>query len=221
MSETVGREALFMAKITRVVTHEIANILAAIGENALLVQDIISLSDGTPASREERIGRVFGVIDKQVTRGVEVVARLNSFAHTAYDVDGSSDLNKIVHGTLAIAGRPARLKKFDLAMKEYHVPLPVTGNPLIIEMTLFECLELIMEQAIQRTTVLLRPDEGNSGEVTVSFSSEDPSQADALSTKALVLLPQWTSLQESMARLDGRLEVRDAPIWFDAVLPRG
>lgn len=210
MTEPDARETVFMGKIARTITHEMTNILAAIGENSALIEDILSLSGDVATSTHERIGRAFRIIEAQVTRGVELAGRLNTLAHSTEATSREIDLNEAVERIAALSERLARLKGIDLRIAAHDQPVVVTGNPLRMQMALFDCLGVLLENLESRSTVVLESSRRGKAEVRVNFAPEPSSGAPNVDVERVRSSPQWDRLLESAKCVDGRIEINEA-----------
>jgi signal transduction histidine kinase len=221
VTESDAREASFMGKITRNITHEMTNVLAAIGENSALIEDVLSLAGDVSAPTQERISRAFRIIEAQVERGVELATRLNTLAHSTDQADTEMDLNEVVEQIAFLSRRLARLKGIDLKIVGRDQPVLLNGNPLRMQIALFDCIELLLENLQSRSTVVLRPSERNETEVRVDFAPEKPAGVADVGIRGLLSSPQWDRLQESVKCADGRIEVKEASGELRLVLGHG
>jgi signal transduction histidine kinase len=205
VAEPVGKELVFMGKITRFVAHEMTNILAAVGENAALIQDVLSHSASEAVSTRERIARAFRTIEHQIARGVDLASRLNRFAHDADETKTAEDLNAMLLQIGSFAERLARLKGVGIRVVPSDQPLNPVGNPMSIQMAIFDCLEFIMDHLGSCTTVVIRSRRVENGTAEVAIFPEDTSQVVGLDINVLCSLPQWTALEQSIERAGGKL----------------
>lgn len=217
LAETDGKELVFMGKITRTVAHEMTNILAAVGENAALIQDVLFYSGSGAVPAQERISRAFRTIEHQITRGVELASRLNRFAHGTDEPKTTIDLNIMLSQIGSFGERLARLKGCGLRVVPSDRPLELVSNPISIQMAIFECLEFVLDHLETRITVVMRSRGLYQGAVEVDFSPDVPSHGVDLDVKGLSSLPQWTALERSIERVGGKLAVEDASGWFSVV----
>ena len=208
------RELLFMGMITGSITHDLNNVLATIEMNSALIQDIYSMSQGTLFEQNEKIPRAFNIIDSQVNRGVELTNRLNSFSHIADKVETKVDLNEMVQQIVLLSERFARLKQVDLKVVAYDEPLLLIQQPFRIQMILFFCLELILENLQSESVVVIRPHRNGQLELSVDFSPEDSSQAALLDIEALRRSPKKATLQKLIKRINGRMEIGNTLPWL-------
>lgn len=221
MTKRDGKETRFMGKITGAVTHEMNNVLAAIGENSALIQDILQMSGKDASPPDKRIMRAFRIIDNQVGRGAEIASRLHAFAHSADHARTEVDLNEVVMHIASLAERLARLKRIILRVAPYDRPLVLVTNPLTIRMALFELLELVFENLREPVDVVVRLYERDTSEVAVDVSADEASNADFLEMEGLDASTRWHALQETMKSLDGRVEFGGSTSWFSAFFIRG
>ena len=184
-----SKETLFMGRITGFMMHEMKNVLAAIGENSALIQDVLHLSDDPLHKMDERIDRAFRIIDNQVDRGVELATKLHTFAYSADEPKNEVDLNEIIKKTVSLSERFARLKQVTLEVIAHDRPLNLIAHPLMLQMVLFDSLELIFESFQSPGTVVLRAGEINKAEAEVSFSSDEPGRDFLSDIKAEALAP--------------------------------
>ncbi|MDQ7784919.1 MAG: hypothetical protein RDU20_18695 [Desulfomonilaceae bacterium] len=221
MAEPAGNELRFMGKITRHVTHEMTNVLAAVGENAALIQDVLSYSGGEAVSSHERISRAFRTIEHQIARGVELSSRLNRFAHGTDEAETAIDLNALLLQIGSFAERLAQLKSVGIRVAPDDRPLDLVGRPMSIQMAIFDCLEFILDRLEPHTTVVIKSRAIGNGAAAVDFSPEPSSQALEPDVETLSPRPQWTALEQSIERVGGRLTAEEPSCWFSLVfLPR-
>ena len=211
------RELLFMGKITGSITHDLKNVLAIIEMNSALIQDIFSLSPDSLFTKKERIPHAFRVIDNQVSRGVELTNRLNSFAHIADEVETNVDLNEMARQVAFLSERFARLKQVDLKVVAHNQPLLLIQQPFKIQMLLFCCLELILENLHGPCVMVIRPNDNDQLEMTVDFSPEDPSQVTLLDIEGLAQSSEKAPIQKLVSRINGRIELGKSSPWMRVI----
>jgi signal transduction histidine kinase len=211
------KELLFMGKITGSITHDLNNVLATIEMNSALIQDIFSLSPDSLFTKQERIPRAFRTIDNQVNRGVELTNRLNSFAHIVDEVETNVDLNEMTRQIAFLSERFARLKQVDLKVVTHNQPLLLIQQPFKIQMALFFCLELILENLQSPCVLVIRTNDSDQLEMTVDFSPEDPSQVNLLDMEALAQSPKKAALQKLVKSVNGRIESGKSSPWMTVI----
>ncbi len=89
-------ETKFFGTITASVTHELNNVMSIISQTGGLLEDLLA---GQQRGREippESLQRVAERISVQTERGIEIINRLNRFAHSADEPEGVFNLTETV-----------------------------------------------------------------------------------------------------------------------------
>ncbi|MEJ2283420.1 MAG: histidine kinase dimerization/phospho-acceptor domain-containing protein, partial [Desulfobacterales bacterium] len=73
----------FFGRISASVTHEIKNVLAVVGENAGLLEDLTLMADRGQPIDPARLKKMSETVKKQVARADEILKNMNRFAHTS------------------------------------------------------------------------------------------------------------------------------------------
>ncbi len=217
MAEANAKELKFMGKIVGNVAHEITNIFAAVGENAALVQDILTYSPEGTSPSPERISRAFQTIERQIARGVELATRLNRFAHDTDETEKTVDLNTILWQVGSFGARLARLRGVDMRVVPSDQPLDLIANPIRIQMALFDCVQFLLDHLETCITVVMESRGGKNGTLEVTFSPEVPGESVESEVDVLFSLPQWTALEQSVERSGGKLVSSEASGRFSVV----
>ena len=148
-------EIAFLGKITASVTHELNNVLAIVEQSAGLLDDMIAGEErGFPLS-VDRLKAVSTSVQKQTQRGLEMVARLNRFAHTT---DGSHlvfDANEVVNNLVDLCRRFALHKRLDLEFRSAAAAIKMEGNPFVLQQTLFIALQAAFAGAADGSTIVI------------------------------------------------------------------
>jgi len=140
------KEIAFIGKVTASLSHEIKNILATINESSGLVGDLLIKGDQQKIPHFTRLAQLNINMQEQVKRGVEIVKRLNRFAHSMDEETSYSDLNDIILLTVDIAKRLARLKGVGLETIPTNNPIiDIHNDPFKIEQILFGCIEYLLD----------------------------------------------------------------------------
>lgn len=204
----------FMGKITAASTHEIVNVLAAIGENSALMQEILEMAGECSGALGERISRSLGIIQKQVGRGVDLTSRLNKFAHTTDEDRTEADLNEMVTQIGHLTQRMARLKQIEIKTEVDESPFALRSNPLSVLMALFNCIAMILGN-LQGPGVMVIRTARSDKEFTVSFLPEDPSHLGLLDLDALMGSSEWNEARESVELIHGGIRRAEGQSWFE------
>lgn len=145
MNRQGDREAKFMGRITAGMTHEIRNVLAVMRESAGLMEDIMSLPESGSFPHKERFSKALGVIQQQVERAVELVGRLNRFAHSMDELRATVDLGELLEQISALLARKARNSRVQLKAKVQGEGIRVSTDPFALSMLICCCIEHCLE----------------------------------------------------------------------------
>lgn len=145
MTRQGDREARFMGSITAGMTHEIRNVLAVIRESAGLMEDIMSLPESNFFPHKERFSKALGVIQQQVERAVELVGRLNRFAHSMDQCWATVELGDVLEQASALLARQARNRKVELRVRVQVEGVRIETDPFALGMLVCRCIEHCVE----------------------------------------------------------------------------
>ena len=139
------KELAFFGAITASVSHELNNVISIIDQTAGLLQDLLAgAHEGQPIPNE-RLQRIADSVAAQTDRGVRIIKRLNTFAHSVDDPVKEFEINPTVENLVALARRFASLKRVEL---EAELPDPspkVTNSPFRVQQALFTCLRYMLD----------------------------------------------------------------------------
>jgi signal transduction histidine kinase len=209
----------FMGKITAGVTHEIKNVLAIIKESAGLLEDLLFLAkDNAPLPRE-KLQRTLNRIAEQVTRGVDLSTKLNAFAHSSDEITASVEINQAVSQAAHLYKRFARLKNIAIEVKPAEKTSTITTDPLLLQMLLFQCMDLLMHLTGPGSTIELRtPDfpKGKSVEIT-ALPGENPNGVAEKAPSAEG--PLLDAVHRTASALEIQVEIEDSPLRVRVCFP--
>ena len=174
-------EVAFFGKITASVTHELNNVLSIVEQSAGLLDDMIAGEErGVPLS-VERLKGVSSSVQRQAQRGLEMVARLNRFAHTTDRSEVVFDANEVLNNFVDLCRRLALLKKLDLEFHPASAALRMTGNPFVLQQVVFIALQEALAGAADGSTIVIENrTDPKSVAVCVSYSGSVEPQPDRL-----------------------------------------
>ena len=136
----------FFSAVTASVTHELNNILAIINQTGGLLEDLMYGADETVTLAPEQLKRITERLEKQSSRGIETIKKLNKFAHNCDEVNVAFDLKEITGGIVALSQRFADLCQVKLQfVNEYYNPVKIINNPLKIQQLIFLILREIFK----------------------------------------------------------------------------
>ncbi|MBW2618550.1 MAG: HAMP domain-containing histidine kinase [Deltaproteobacteria bacterium] len=144
---------VFFTRVTTSVTHEIKNELAVMNEQSHLIQEIIALAKDNRQPDPLRIANLIGRVIARIKRADDSVKRLNTFAHSADEMEKTVDAGMILTGMINISQRLASLKGISLVAEPIDQAVNLTTFPFLLEETIFACLEAAMTAAEKGTTI--------------------------------------------------------------------
>ncbi len=171
------KEIAFIGKITASLSHEIKNILATINESLGLVGDLFMRADQDKIPDLTRLNQININMQEQVKRGVEVVNRLNRFAHTMDKQVAYPSLNDIVLLTGDIAKRLARLKGVNLEIKLADDPIKIHGDSFKLEQIVFGCIEYLLNLPVKKNRITIAIEQ-NKGDTCIIISDDSLCEND-------------------------------------------
>lgn len=154
--DIIGRQGLqFFGKISASVSHEIKNVLAVIGENAGLLQDLASLTERGQAIEPERLIRLSKDIMKQIQRADTIMKHLNMLAHSVDNRLATVELAGLVELVTQLCARFTSLKGVTLEKKLPANPVMVATNPFLLENLIGLCIDAATDSAGASKSVML------------------------------------------------------------------
>jgi signal transduction histidine kinase len=188
----------FFGAVTASVSHELNNVISIIDQTAGLVEDmIIGEQNGVPISLE-RLGSAVTTMRKQTERGLDIIRRLNRFAHSSDYPNTDFDLNEIVQNLVHLTQRLASLKRAQLVFSASPEPLVIVSDPFLLQQILFRLIRRVLN-TVEREGIIELDVRGAAGQVEVNVTSVHcREQEDLVSDE----------LSRQAEKLGARLEVR-------------
>lgn len=197
---------VFFGRVLASTTHQINNVLSIIDQSGGLLEDLLAMAAGGKPLSTDKLARAVARIQDQSSRGLEIVQRLNKFAHSTDDETIDFDLNEVISNLVMLITRFADLKKVGFEFEPSEQPLQVTGNPFACQQLVFAVYMLFLDQSeagesITLTTVL----DGAAARVTFASarcsldeSADDREHLDLLaqSVNARMSTPDGTDQQQ-------------------------
>lgn len=152
----IGRQGLqFFGKISASISHEIKNVLAVIGENAGLLQDLASLAERGQPIEPERLIRLSKDVMKQIQRADAIMKHLNMLAHSVDNRLATVDLAGLVELVTQLCARFTSNKGVTLEKKLPAGPVMVATNPFLLENLVGLCLDAATGSAGASKSVII------------------------------------------------------------------
>lgn len=134
----------FFGAVTASVSHELNNVISIIDQTAGLIEDMIAGEErGVPISIE-RLGTASATVRRQTGRGLDIIHKLNRFAHSADLPLVEFDINEVLTNLVGLTQRLASLKRSELEFKPTAEAVKITGNPFLLQQILFSAIRLVL-----------------------------------------------------------------------------
>jgi C4-dicarboxylate-specific signal transduction histidine kinase len=153
----------FFGAITASVSHELNNVISIIYQSAGLLEDLLLGAEQGRPIKNERLKQIAGNISHQTERGVKVIKRLNSFAHSVDDPRREVDINALVENLTALTGRFAGLKKVNLETSFSEQAITLETGPFNIQQVLFLTIQQALASSIEGDSITIRVEASDEG----------------------------------------------------------
>jgi C4-dicarboxylate-specific signal transduction histidine kinase len=215
MTASEDRAAAFVAQVTAGSTHEIRNILAIVKESAGLIEDLIFAFKRRGSLDQDKLKRSLDRIDAQVTRGTELLANLNRFAHSLDHDPDPIDVDREIDQVASLCQFRARRRRHLLEKQPGNQNLTVAVDPFRFQMSLFAAVECCLDQLPEGSTIRIRVDRRNH-RPTVEFTGQ---AGDEAVLPAPTEARGWNPLVELAGGLGASVEVAESAYGFRISLP--
>ncbi len=182
------QDLLFFGATTAGVSHELKNVVTIINEAAGLLQDFAAAAERGRPLDPARVLKTSLDISRNVGRAVEVIDRLNRFAHSADEPVRAVDLVRLLRDVAALAARTSGLRGRTIDAHAPDTALTVSTYAFGLHQTLFHAIRMAgLGPSSSPITVSLVPSDGGA---TIRVSPVPPApspEADALWASATTL----------------------------------
>jgi C4-dicarboxylate-specific signal transduction histidine kinase len=158
-----ARDLAFFGKITAGVSHEINNVIAIINELSGLLNDLLFGAEQGRRLDLEKLKNISDNIDKQVSRGEDLIKRLNRFAHSVDEPVATFDASEVLDNLIQISLRFAALKRVELKTELPAEPFSITGNPFYFQQATSSCIEMALAAAEKNGVVVISLEKEQNG----------------------------------------------------------
>lgn len=146
----------FIGKILATLSHELKNHLAIIKEYSGLIQDLAEAQKLPTEGLADQYVSSAHSIHRQIDKTLELLRFFNRFSHRMDTSQSVYGANEAVEELLALIYRLANQKKIRIET-DFHKALPqVTGNPALLQYSLFCLIEAAMGRIEQSGSLVLR-----------------------------------------------------------------
>jgi len=163
---------VFFGTLTASVTHELNNVLSIVDQARGLLKDLTVGAGAERGVDPRRLQTIQERIERQVTKGVEILNRVNRFAHCLDDPGAEFDVGAEAENLVSLARRFADLKNVPLEYEPGGEAARCTGDSFTLQQCIFLCLQMVLEASEEgdRISVGLRRD-GADALISVSGSA--------------------------------------------------
>ncbi len=223
MSEKLNRELAFFGKLTAACTHEMQNVLAIIRESAGLLEDLVSLNPEESVPHSAHIRKTVSQVQNQVGRGVELITRLNRFAHSPDLTYKKLNVFEEAELVVAMSQRFTASHLVTVSVSgcdgEQGAELYVKANPVHLQMVLFDAIQCCLAGLTHRCMIEIRIWIRGS-ELVIAFQcrGEEIPGWGSFSTQ-LTDAAEWKKLESTVMEMGGRLELEEDSYALQLVIP--
>ncbi len=139
------QDLLFFGATTASVSHELKNVITIINESAGLLHDLASAAERGRPLDPQRVKKTSLDISRNVERAVDIINRLNRFAHSADEPMRAVDLNGMVRDVVALASRFAGLRGRQIDAVVPGSAVTVSAYAFGLHQVIFRALDLAAE----------------------------------------------------------------------------
>ncbi len=154
-------ETRFFGTITASVTHELNNVMSIISQTGGLLEDLLA---GQRLGREiplELLQRIADKVAAQTERSIEIINRLNRFAHGADEPEGVFNLTETLLNIGQLAERLVILRGAVLSLPPDDMTLEMEGHQFKIQQLVFLAFLAILPEMQKGDNVDLTLDKAN------------------------------------------------------------
>jgi len=169
--ETAAETGLrFYGRMSASISHEIKNVLAIINENAGLLDDFCLMADRGVPIDPTRLKKLAATVMKQVSRGDEIIKRMNRLAHSMDETVATIELNAIIQLFTSLTDRFTAMRNVSLQTKLPENPVKIRTSPFFLLNLLWMCLEFALEASDNVSRIDLATEQTENG-VKIKFKN--------------------------------------------------
>lgn len=192
------QDLLFFGATTAGVSHELKNIISIINESAGLLHDFATAAERGRPLDPLRVKKTSADIARNVGRAVDVIDRLNRFAHSADQGAHRVDLRRLVLDVVALAERTTGLRGRTIRAMVPESGASGTAYPFGLHQAIFLALKLAADATATTAEIAVHLDKGAHGRV-IRILPVPAGQSEA--AKAA-----WQDIASSVAEFGGRAD---------------
>lgn len=198
------QKLMFFGRISASLSHELKNVLATINEYSGLLDDLSRMAAKGKELKPERLQSVCGKIARQITRGEELIGRMNRFSHSVDEPVAASDLREMLELMCDLCNRFAKLKQVTLQRRFPEQSRSVTLDGFALQYAVTLSIDLALSAATDQRELTVAYDAD--GACSIRVESADPLGPD------LAEQPAHAALQQVCAYLGAGLQIEPGAI---------
>ena len=208
-----SRDLAFFGMVTAGASHDLRNVLATIREHAGLIEDLLAMTgDGIPI-KPERLKRIAGRVARQITRGDQIINRLNRFAHSTDHPVCKFDLGALATDLVGYMQRMVERRGHRLELKLPEGTVGVWNSPFGVQQSIVSCLRALYDLPSDGHPLVLAIDPRDRGVRIVIVGPPVKVNAGLETTLA--------DLSDIAADVNGKIELRSPDDPEIAAIARG
>jgi len=137
----------FFGKITASVSHDLNNVLSIIDQTGGLLDDLLYSAQHGGEITHERLRSIADKLTIQIERGVRIIKRMNTFAHSVDDPIKKVDVSVLVDTFCGLMQRLTGLKKVELEVEHRSSSSQVDSSPFFLQMLIFNIIQTSLQNA--------------------------------------------------------------------------
>jgi len=191
----------FFGAITASVSHELNNVMAIMDQTTGLLEDRLSGTQEEIRITSEKLEKIVTSLQKQAARGLDIIKRLNRFAHSADYARQKFDVGETLQNLIQLIVRLAVLKGVTLDARLPKAPLEIEGNPFYMQQAVFTAVRTVLATAQKGDVITVTLGEFNRKvEVTIEGPNYAPEAGEV----------DWAELKQVMDRLLAECKIEPA-----------
>jgi len=166
----------FSGAIIASVTHELNNVHSIIDQTSGLLEDLLAVAGPDRPVLPERLQSITEKIQAQTRRGVGIIKRLNTFAHSVDEPVREFEINQLLENLIELSRRFANLKKAELEVEYLPEPVSLVSNPFLLQQAVYLCYRQLLVDAEKGHTIRISIGRDNDG-LGIVLTKQPPDSA--------------------------------------------
>lgn len=137
----------FFGAITASVSHELSNVIAIMDQTTGLLEDRLAGAQEEIRITREKLETIVTSLQKQAMRGLDIIKRLNRFAHSTDHIRQTFDIGETLQNLIRLIGRLATTKGVTLETRLPATPIAIENNPFYLQQAVFAAVKAVLVHA--------------------------------------------------------------------------